>query len=52
VAGGTGPGGGGTLAAMPNRPTSDYLTGGIDEVAIYPEPLLDTQIFLHAQRNY
>jgi hypothetical protein len=44
--------GGGDLTNMPNRPTDDYLTGSLDEVAIYPSQLTDTQIAQHYQRNY
>jgi hypothetical protein len=44
--------GGGDLSSMPNRPTDDYLTGSIDEVAIYSTQLTDTQIRQHYQRNY
>jgi len=44
--------GGGTLANLPNRPTSDYLTGSVDEVAVYTTQLTDTAIRLHYQRNY
>ena len=44
--------GGGDLTNMPNRPTDDYLTGSVDEVAIYTTQLTDTQIKLHYQRNY
>lgn len=44
--------GGGTLASMTNRPTSDYLTGSIDEVAIYSTQLTDATVSLHRQRNY
>ena len=44
--------GGGTLANLTNRPSSDYLVGSIDEVAIYTTQLTDTQVRLHYQRNY
>jgi hypothetical protein len=44
--------GGGDLTNMPNRPTSDYLTGSIDEIAIYASQLTDGQVKQHYQRNY
>jgi hypothetical protein len=44
--------GGGTLSGMPNPPTSSYLTGSIDEVALYQTQLTDSQLKLHYQRNY
>ena len=44
--------GGGTLANMTNRPSSDYLTGSVDEIAIYTTQLSDGKIKLHYQRNY
>ncbi len=44
--------GGGDLTGMPNRPAGDYLTGSIDEVAVYPTQLSDTQVAQHFQRNY
>lgn len=44
--------GGGDLTGMPNRPTDDYLTGSVDEVAFYTTQLSDTAVALHYQRNY
>jgi hypothetical protein len=44
--------GGGDLTGWSNRPGNDYLTGSLDEIAIYPTQLSDTQIKLHYQRNY
>ncbi|MDQ1631404.1 MAG: hypothetical protein QOC80_1376 [Frankiaceae bacterium] len=39
--------GGDSLAAWPNRPTSDYFNGKIDDVAIYPTPLTGAQVVNH-----
>ena len=39
--------GGDNLQGWINRPTSDYLAGSIDEVAIYPTALTATQIAQH-----
>ena len=44
--------GGGDLSNWSNRPTNDYLTGSLDEIAVYPTQLSDTQIKQHYQRNY
>jgi hypothetical protein len=44
--------GGGTLANLPNRPSADYLTGSVDEVAVYSTQLTDAAIKLHFQRDY
>jgi hypothetical protein len=40
--------GGDNLSGWPSRPTSDYLKGTIDEVAVYPTALTATQV----QRHY
>ncbi len=39
--------GGDSLGGWPARPSSDYLAGDIDEVAIYPAPLNPAQIAAH-----
>lgn len=38
--------------AFPNRPTSDYLVGALDEVVIYSTQLTDEQISLHYYANH
>jgi hypothetical protein len=43
--------GGDNLANWANRGTSDYLAGSIDEVAIYPTALTETQIAEHYARG-
>jgi hypothetical protein len=44
--------GGGDLTGMPNRPTSDHLTGSIDEVAIYPVALTAQEVAWHYHANH
>lgn len=44
--------GGGDLTGMPDRPSRDYLTGSVDEFAVYSTQLSDIQIARHYQRNY
>lgn len=44
--------GGGDLANWSNRPAGDYLTGSLDEIAVYPTQLTDTQVKQHYQRDY
>ena len=39
--------GGDNLGAWPDRPTSDYFSGTIDEVAIYAAPLTAGQVHAH-----
>jgi len=39
--------GGDNLSGWPNRPTSDYFAGRIDEVAIYRTPLTGNQVRAH-----
>jgi hypothetical protein len=39
-------------SAYPNRPTSDYLVGSIDEVAIYTSELTAQQIARHYYANH
>ncbi|MBT2477350.1 LamG-like jellyroll fold domain-containing protein [Streptomyces sp. ISL-94] len=39
--------GGDTLASWPNRPTSNYFAGQIDETAVYPSALTATQVKNH-----
>ncbi|WP_157440389.1 LamG-like jellyroll fold domain-containing protein [Actinokineospora inagensis] len=44
--------GGGTLVNYPNRPSSDYLVGTLDELAVYPTQLTDAQIRRHYHANH
>ncbi|HEX8631110.1 MAG TPA: LamG domain-containing protein, partial [Catenuloplanes sp.] len=44
--------GGSSLAGFPNRPTSDYFTGTLDEVAIYSTQLTDQQVAWHYYANH
>lgn len=39
--------GGDNLSGWPNRPTSDYFSGSIDEVAVYSSALNPTQVRTH-----
>ncbi len=41
--------GGGNLSGWANRPTSDYLAGDLDEVALYRYPLSPAQVSAHYQ---
>ncbi|SDO31354.1 PKD repeat-containing protein [Nakamurella panacisegetis] len=40
--------GGDNLTGWPNKPTSNYLSAGIDEAAVYPRTLTAQQIAAHA----
>jgi hypothetical protein len=40
------------LLGWPNRPTSDYFIGTIDEVAVYPTQLSDQQVSRHYASNH
>ncbi|GIH99758.1 LamG domain-containing protein [Planobispora takensis] len=44
--------GGASLAGWPNRPAGDYLTGSMDEVAVYPTQLSDQQISWHYHADH
>ena len=44
--------GGGNVAFWPNQPSSGYLIGTIDEVAVYPTQLTDQQIAEHYNANH
>ncbi|TFD31728.1 LamG-like jellyroll fold domain-containing protein [Cryobacterium cryoconiti] len=39
--------GGGNLTAWPQRPSSDYFAGDLDEIAIYPRSLTGAQVASH-----
>jgi PKD repeat protein len=39
--------GGDTLVGLPGKPTSDYLSGDIDEMAVYPVALTANQVQTH-----
>ncbi len=43
--------GGDSLSGWPSRPSSDYLAGSIDEAAVYPTVLSNTQISQHHTRG-
>jgi hypothetical protein len=43
--------GGGDTTLWPNRPSSDYLVGSIDELAVYTKQLTDAQVAAHYQAN-
>jgi len=43
---------GANLSTWPNRPANDYLTGLMDEVAVYPTQLSDQQIAWHYHANH
>jgi hypothetical protein len=40
------------LSGWTNRPTSDYFTGTLDEIAVYPTQLTDNQIARHYASNH
>jgi hypothetical protein len=44
--------GGSDLGGWPDRPTSDFLVGALDEVAVYPAQLTDQQISRHFAGNH
>ncbi|WP_169951621.1 LamG-like jellyroll fold domain-containing protein [Microbispora sp. H11081] len=43
--------GGDSLSSWPNQPTSNYLNGQIDEVAVYNSVLTETQVATHWQKG-
>jgi hypothetical protein len=44
--------GGDNLGGWPSRPTSDYLSGTVDEAAVYPVALTATQVANHFNANH
>jgi Concanavalin A-like lectin/glucanases superfamily len=44
--------GGDNLGGWPNRPTSDYFKGTVDEAAVYPTELTSSQVAEHFSHNH